>query len=296
MAPSSYHQLHSLHNSDPTTASDLYCYHEYNEPPVHPFDSSRSNTRTTNSDGNGYNSNDHRVPSTEPPRPNLYTAQSSDDSHHKPPQHSMSDMPTNQPLQSASHSYNTRPHYPIDPPTKPLVHSSHIAGQEPLAMQTPPSRLSQRRYQNLQRYLRIGKTISNAITMIFSAIILAITLYIFITFETTNDDFRGGRTAWPKQTKLWPMIMLFVCAAVTLLLTLGTLFYYCCAYNKAKRSWKVTLVRYVIHIGAWLVVSALYRYEKGMTDLWGWSCSAKAAGLQSQFNGVVDFSSLCRTQ
>lgn len=132
--------------------------------------------------------------------------------------------------------------------------------------------------------------------MIFSAIILAITLYIFITFETTNDDFRGGRTAWPKQTKLWPMIMLFVCAAVTLLLTLGTLFYYCCAYNKAKRSWKVTLVRYVIHIGAWLVVSALYRYEKGMTDLWGWSCSAKAAGLQSQFNGVVDFSSLCRTQ
>ena len=242
---------------------------------------------TTHSHGNGRDSN--------------HSAHLNGNSYHKPPQHSMNTVRTSQGSQPASYSYDAnshdvRPSHPIDPPTKPLIHSSHIAVPEPLAVQTPSSRLSQRKYQNLQRYLRIGKAISNVITMIFSAIILAITLYIFITFETTKDDFRGGRTAWPKQTKLWPMFMLLICAAVTLLLTLGTLVYYCCAHAKAKRSWKLTLVRYVIHIGAWLVVTALYQYEKSMTDLWGWTCSTKATGLQAQFNGVLDFSNLCNTQ
>ena len=182
MVPLIHHQLHSLHSSDPTAPSE-YSGHEDNNRPTHPFGSSRPGMRTVHSDGSGHNSNDIRGPSTEPPRPNLYTA------------HSVSDTQTSQNLQPASHSYDPRPLHPIDPPKKPLIYSSHNAVPEPLAMQTPSSRLSQRRYQNLQRYLRIGKTISNVITMIFSTIVLGITLYFFITFELTKDDFRGGRTA-----------------------------------------------------------------------------------------------------
>lgn len=296
MAHSSYHQLHSFQSSDPASAPDLYSAFDYDNRPVHPFGSSTPKMRTIQSNSNDHSSNKPTAPSTEPPMLKLYTAHSNGTSYHKPPQHSINDIKPNRSLQSANHSDKARPPHPIDPPTKPLVHSSHTAIPEPLAMQTPRSRVSQRRHQNLQRYVRVLSTLSNALTTLFSAAVLAITLYVSITFESTKDEIRDGRTAWPQQTKLWPVLLLLVCAALTLLLAAGTLGYYCCAYGKAKRSWKLTLVRYVIHIGAWLVVSALYRYEKGATDLWGWSCSAKAVGLQAQFDGVVDFSSLCSTQ
>ena len=148
--------------------------------------------------------------------------------------------------------------------------------------------------------MRIGKRTSNVITMLFSTVIFAIMVYTVITFETTKDEFRGGRTAWPKVPKVWPMFMLLGCAGITLLLSIITLLAYCCAFDKARRSWKLTVVRYVIHIGTWVVVSTLYRYEKSLhgdpDDIWGWSCSAKAAALQSQFDGVVNFSTLCSVQ
>lgn len=300
MAAADYYQLDSFPNSDPTEGSDLYTGHEYNNHPIHPSEPSRPDLDTVNSNGNSYNSNNHHMPSTEPSRPDLYTAHSNGNSYNSPPQHSMNNMPNSLPPQQSSNSWNARPPHPIDPPTKPLVHSSDVAVPQPLKIHTPNSRLRQRRYQTLKRYLRIGKIVTKVITLLFSTIMFAIMLFMVIKYSTTKSDFRGGRTAWPKQPKLWPTFMLLVGAGLTLLLSLITLLSYCCAFERARRSWKLTVVKYVIHIGAWIVISTLYRYEKSAhgvnNDLWGWSCSTEAAALQSEFNGVVDFSSLCSVQ
>ena len=204
------------------------------------------------------------------------------------------------PSQPASNNWTARPPPTADPATKPLVHSSHVAAPQPLKIQTPNSRLRQRKYQTLKRYLRIGKIVTKIITILFSAVMFAIMIFTVVKYQTTKDEDRGGRTAWPKDPKLWPTFMLLAGAGITLLLSLITLLSYCCAFDKARRSWKLTVVKYAIHIGAWLVISALYRYEKSThgvdDDLWGWSCSDKAAALQSQFHGVVTFSSLCSVQ
>ena len=189
---------------------------------------------------------------------------------------------------------------PTDPATKPVVHHSEAAVPQPLKMQTPNSRLRQRKYQTLKRHLHSGQQITNSITIFFSTVIFAAMVYTVITFETTKDEYRGGRTAWPKQPKTWPMFMLLVCAGITLSLSIITLFSYCSAFGKAQQSWKLTVGTYVIRIGTWVVVSVLYRYERSThgipDDIWGWSCSAKAATLQTQFDGVVAFSTMCSVQ
>lgn len=299
MAAASYYRIDSFPNSEPPAASNLYSGHGYEYNSTHPFEPSRPEAQSANSGSNSYNGNNDHVPPIKPLRPNIHTVHSNDNSYDRPPQNHTNEIHSSPTAQPASSNWNARPPRPTDPATKPLVHSSPVA-PEPLKIQTPNSRLRQRRYQKLKRYMRVGNRIAHVITILFSTVIFAIMVYTVITFESTKGDFRDGRTAWPTEPKLWPMFMLLGCAGITLLLSIITLLSYCCAFNKAQRSWKLTVVKYVIHIGTWVVVSALYRYERSThgvpDDIWGWSCSAKAAALQSQFSGVVKFSTLCSVQ
>ena len=297
MAAASYYQLDSFPNSDPTVGSDLYSGHGYS---THPIEPSRPDLHTVHSDGNSYNSNEHHMPPTEPSRPDLYTAHSNGNSYDSPPQHPMSDTYSVLPPQSSLHGWNARPPHPIEPPSKPLMHTSHAPFPPPLKTPTPNPRLRQRKHQTLKRYLRITKIASKALTLLFSTFMFATMVFTLATYQRTKSSERGGRTAWPKEPKLWPTFMLLAGAGSTLLLSFVGLLAYCRAFDRARRSWKLTVVKYAVHIGAWLVVSALYRYEKSThgvnDDLWGWSCSAAAGALQGEFDGVVDFSSLCGVQ
>ena len=185
------------------------------------------------------------------------------------------------------------------PPTdtsasKPAYHKLNVTDD------SPTHRLRQQKYQKWKRYLRAIQLLTKSITIIFSTIMFGIMILITTKFYSTKDIFRGGRTAWPKEPKLWPTFMLLAASAVTLLLSLVTLLAYCFNFGRARRSWKLTVVKYAIHIGAWIVVSVIYRYEKSLhgvqNDLWGWTCSQEVALLQGEFNGVVDFGALCSVQ
>ncbi len=292
--------MDAFSNSDATPGSDLYAGHGYDNHPVQSSEPSRPGIYTGNSSGSGNNDNDHYVPPTKPLRPGMYTAYSNGNSYSGSPQHSMNYMHSSLLPQPSNDNWNAEPSLPTDPATKPLVDSSDVVVPQPLKVQTPNGRLRQRKYQRLKRYLRIGRILTKIITILFSAVMFAIMMFMVIKYQSTKDETRGGRTAWPKDPRLWPTFMLLVGAGLTLLLSFITLLSYCCAFDKARRSWKLTIVRYVIHIGAWVVISTLYRYEKSThgvdNDLWGWSCSTKAAELQSEFNGVVNFSSLCSVQ
>lgn len=198
-----------------------------------------------------------------------------------------------------NNTYNNQPIHPFDPPSKPLVQET--SRQIPLKIPaTPNNRLRQRKYQKWKRALRICKIVTKVITVLFSTIMFGIMVFMTAKYQATKDTDRSGRTAWPKDPKLWPTFMLLAGAGFTLLLSFITLVSYCCAFSKARRSWKLTVLKYVIHIGAWLVISTLYRYEKSLhgnnNDLWGWSCSDEADAIQTEFNGVVGFSSLCNIQ
>ena len=148
-----------------------------------------------------------------------------------------------------------------------------------------------------KRWLRILQIAAKACTVLFSAIIFGIIVYIEIEFQTTKGVIRGGRGPWPENPKLWPTYMFLATSGVTLLVSVVVLVAYCCCYEKARTSIRLTLLNYVIHIGVWITVTFLYRYERSLhgndNDLWGWACNTK---LQPQFEGVLDFKTLCTAQ
>ena len=205
---------------------------------------------------------------------------------------------------SAYNGPNEGPAHPVDPllnkPTNHIPSTTHQGPQKLHMIDPSLNRIKQRKFQKLKRYLRIVQILTKTISIIFSTAMFGIMIFITAKYQTTKDVFRGGRTAWPKDPKPWPTFMLLAASGVTLVLSFVTLLAYCTNFSKARRSWKLTVVKYVIHIGAWIVVSIIYRYEKGLrgnnNDLWGWTCSEEVAALQSEFNGVVNFRLLCDSQ
>ena len=183
--------------------------------------------------------------------------------------------------------------YPTEPPSKPLVQSTIISNPS-----SEFSRLRQRKYQKWKRYLRILKLVTKVLTTIFAAVILALMLYVLITYYRIKPIMRSDRNAWPADAKVWPTYMFLAGALLTFILTVSSLLPYC--WKKAEQSWKLIVLRYVIHIVAWIALSAVYRYEKGTNgknnDFWGWSCAQVKGEVGEEFEGVVDFSTLCKGQ
>ena len=226
--------------------------------------------------------------SNQPPPPGMYTGDDYNPAPSKP-----------QFQTSTNGTYNALPPRPLSPPVKP---NTQLLGKPNTTAShtTPNDRLKQRRYQKLKRYLRIGKAIVQAISTLLSAIMFGAMVFVSIKYYDSRNETRGGRTAWPKHPKLWPTLMLLVGAGITLIVSIITLISYCCFLKKAKRSWKFTVLKYAIHLGAWAIITILYRYEKDVhgsdNDLWGWTCSEEAAAIQAEFNDVVGFGSLCNLQ
>ena len=250
---------------------------------------------------NAYGNGPHSAPitSTVPPSqlytgsayhgPNKHPSQPVEPLLNKPPasQPLLNKPPASQPLLDK-------------PPTSQRPSAANRSPQK-LDMVDPSSnRLRQRKYQKWKRLLRILQLATKSITLLFSFIMFGIMVFIVIEYQTTKDTLRGGRNAWPKDPKVWPTIMLLLASFITLMLSFITLLMYCCNFNRARRSWKLVVAKYAIHIGAWTTVSVIYRYEKSLhgvnNDLWGWTCSNEAALLQNEFNGVIDFSRLCNSQ
>ena len=116
-------------------------------------------------------------------------------------------------------------------------------------------------------------------------------------FITTKDEIRGGRGPWAKQTSLWPAIMLLSVSAISVLMGSLILTAYAHSIRTANnvalfQTWFVSLVEGA-HIVTWIVVAVLYRTGKTGKDLWGWACSPGAQKIQVNFEGIVNFNSVC---
>lgn len=180
---------------------------------------------------------------------------------------------------------------------------SYVSAHEPLhpAKHSPNlGRLKHRKLEKLKRYGRVIKFLSETISSLFSLAMFVLMVYVIIEYAVTKDKIRGGRSPWPKNAKVWPTIMLLIASAFTLVTSAVILFAYCCCFKRAQGSWKITLAKYAVHTVAWIIISVIYRYERGLhgknNDLWGWACAEKASPIQDQFNGVINFKSLCTGQ
>lgn len=176
------------------------------------------------------------------------------------------------------------------------------AGYSPLDAQTyphgaaePPSRL-QREITTGKKRIRAVRLLSHASSVVFSSIMFTIIAFVTSVFLSTRTDKVNGRNVWPAKSTTWPTFMLLAASLVTLMIEISVLCFYWLSFRRAERSWKLVLVQQVVHFSVWLVVTFLYRYEKRLKDVWGWSCSDIAETLQKDLNGSVNFEKLCGLQ
>ncbi|KAI9767294.1 MAG: hypothetical protein M1839_004538 [Geoglossum umbratile] len=147
-----------------------------------------------------------------------------------------------------------------------------------------------------RRRIRFVRMLSRSISAFLNVVMFAFMTLVIAVFLSTRHDQAIGRSVWPKDPKTWPTVMLLVASLVTLTLSIFVLFYYCLCFKRAVESWKVIVVIYGIHISVWITVVYLYRWEKTLNDLWGWSCTDIAKKIQASGNSKVDFSKLCKIQ
>ncbi|KAF2685741.1 hypothetical protein K458DRAFT_299789 [Lentithecium fluviatile CBS 122367] len=161
----------------------------------------------------------------------------------------------------------------------------------------------------IRRLRFVSRTLAFSISVaVFVPITL--TLHKFLTTQhtyrtiTLPDGTTTTRTAWAKDSKVWPTWMYFAIAAISVLLNLAILFSYKFGVEKAnKAAYVATTFTWIVMLGnlvVWCVAASLYRTEKDKdgksNDLWGWTCSAAARAIQKEFAQEVDFDRFCSTQ
>jgi hypothetical protein len=91
------------------------------------------------------------------------------------------------------------------------------------------------------------------------------------------------------------LIISFLTIILSFLTILAYLRYGVKAANKAHQTGFVfEMVVEAGHVLVWIIVAVLYRVGKTGHDLWGWACSPLAQKIQPNFEGVVDFESVCQ--
>jgi hypothetical protein len=144
--------------------------------------------------------------------------------------------------------------------------------------------------------IRTIRTLSRALSTLLNTLIFAIMTFTISVFLATRLDRVNERNVWPTNAKVWPTVMLLVASLVTLVVEVAVLCFYCFCFARARDSWRLVATEHGVHFGMWVVVIFLYRYEKRLNDVWGWSCSDVAVGLQRDLNGSVNFERLCGLQ
>jgi len=194
------------------------------------------------------------------------------------------------------------------PSKPPVVEEAYQLKTDQYGYDHVPSQYTDEHLDALQKYdmklkrrIRVLRIISRTCTAIFSIAVTVMMAMSLEKFRTTRNIYIGGRTAWARNTKLWPTIMLFSVAVATLAINLVILIAYLRSIKAANRVSVMSTVFGLLvfggHVVLWVVTAALYRYGKDTNgisnDLWGWTCSKGADKIQNTFRDVVNFQSVC---
>jgi Ca2+/Na+ antiporter len=169
-------------------------------------------------------------------------------------------------------------------------------------------------FQALKARIRRLRATSRILSFLISiAVFIPISLTLQKFMSTQNiyhdvihpDGSTQWRTAWAKDSKVWPTWMYFLTAGISVFLNFLIIIAYACSgVEKANRaatvatifSWGTVLGNLIV----WCVAAGLYRAEKDTgekpKDLWGWTCSPAATAIQKEFAGEVDFNKFCNIQ
>ncbi|MCJ1395191.1 hypothetical protein MMC18_008074 [Xylographa bjoerkii] len=153
----------------------------------------------------------------------------------------------------------------------------------------------------IKHRVRILRFVSRLISTVLSAYMVASMAYaLSMYFTTRNYTLNGGGHPWAPNTVLWPTYMVLAIAAVTMMMNLITLCFYCCGVDAANKSSKIMgylgYIVMAVHAVVWAITTGLFKMANIGNDLWGFSCSAEADAIQGQVESLLNFNDLCMVQ
>ncbi|MCJ1245192.1 hypothetical protein MMC30_002393 [Trapelia coarctata] len=190
----------------------------------------------------------------------------------------------------------------------------HVDASIPL--KSPVKKLPSSEYQQihepvLQHYVQVDNRLKRNIRIFkFLARILTFLLAIYTTYSqaTTLNKFLNtrniiinNRNAWAKQTVIWPTIVLLSTSALTLIISLAILIAYFFDTRHANKTHNTigtagTVAEMASHVAVWVGSAIAYKTGNTGSDLWGWTCSDGADGIQEAFRAVINFDDFCKVQ
>ncbi|PSN62760.1 hypothetical protein BS50DRAFT_502249, partial [Corynespora cassiicola Philippines] len=151
------------------------------------------------------------------------------------------------------------------------------------------------------RHLRLLSRTLTLLLSIATFVPLALTLHTYLTtrntyhfvFDPNNHNTATSRTAWHRDSVVWPTWMYAAVSGLAILLNLGILVAYRWGVQSANR-----VAAWVLggNMVSWGVAVGVYRGMKKEADLWGWSCSEGARAIQEVFRREVNFGRTCNIQ
>jgi hypothetical protein len=146
-----------------------------------------------------------------------------------------------------------------------------------------------------ERRISYMRTSSRMLSSCLNVAMFGMMVDVIKVFLATRNDQALGRSIWPKEPKTWPTYLLLIVALITLIVSIALLVYHCFYFKRATDSWKAIAVSYGVEFTLWFVTTFLYRWEKTLEDLWGWSCADIAKDLQAA-DPNINFDTLCVIQ
>ncbi|OCK84386.1 hypothetical protein K432DRAFT_378600 [Lepidopterella palustris CBS 459.81] len=216
-----------------------------------------------------------------------------------------------------ANSYYNRVGEPFQPsPLKPiLLVNTHKGYSQAFQADDEIEQIKQFQIEDerLKARIRRLRLVSRILAFIISVAVfvpMTITLHKFLTTKDiylpvqSPDGTTQMRTAWAKNPKVWPTYVYFGVAATSVLLHFIIILTYTCGVKRANNAATVanvfTWVVLISNVVVWGVAAGLYRSEKDKdgksNDLWGWTCSDAADGIQEVFKSHVNFNTLCNSQ
>ena len=165
-----------------------------------------------------------------------------------------------------------------------------------------------RRMKKSIRILRFFHRFATFALAVVTMTLLCITVHAYLTSRDARATIYSGvggevrRGPWHNPTKTWPTYLLLANAVTSVFFGLISMLGY--VYGGVAWANKMTDLGgadfyfgfWILHSIVWLVTTVLYRQQRKVADLWGWSCSPQAHAIQGVFRDVVDFDYLCRIQ
>lgn len=161
--------------------------------------------------------------------------------------------------------------------------------------------------QHAKRRLRRLRVVQRSCNLAASIMVLGVMLDTFLSFVIHKTAKSGDTTIsiYPSHPVLWPTYMMIGTASVSILfngLVVISYFWGIAAANRISsysKYWGYSI--YVVNFGVWLATSTAFKMLQDTSgsqssDLWGWTCSDLASGIQQEVNNVVNFDLQCTTQ